>query len=304
LQLVVARERALVAFAGPEFMTQMTIGQDYLSLLKSALCASLYDESAWWILEGPTRQRLRNSSWLARVSAEVKLAILRALKKRKLVLVRQLAFNPSARDTGADWPLFGYTMTGRKRLDALQSCIETVLKDNVPGDFIETGVWRGGSVIFMRAVLKANAVSDRIIWCADSFSGMPIANDKDIIIDPNSDLSDQAYLNVSLEQVQGNFARFGLLDQQVRFLKGWFRDTLPSAPISRLAILRLDGDLYESTMDALASLYDKLSHGGFIIVDDYNTWKGCKEAIDEFRTSRSIKSPILSIDHSAIMWRK
>jgi O-methyltransferase len=85
-------------------------------------------------------------------------------------------------------------------------------------------------------------------------------------------------LAVSLEQVKANFDRYGLLDDQVRFLKGWFRDTLPVAPIERLAVLRLDGDMYESPMDTLVNLYPKLSEGGYVIVDDYGAIPACRQA--------------------------
>jgi len=80
-----------------------------------------------------------------------------------------------------------------------------------------------------------------------------------------------------------NFRKYDLLDRQVRFLKGWFSETLPGCPIERLAVLRLDGDMYESTMDALKHFYPKLSAGGYLIVDDYGAAPACKTAIHEFR---------------------
>lgn len=86
----------------------------------------------------------------------------------------------------------------------------------------------------------------------------------------------RAYSRHSLEEVQENFRRYNLLDDQVQFLKGWFCDTLPTAPIEKLAVLRLDGDLYESIMDGLNALYDKVSPGGFIIVDDYGDFEPCR----------------------------
>jgi O-methyltransferase len=282
-------------------MTQTT--DTYLDLLKSALCASLYDESAWRLVQGPMRQQLERASLLKRLSGNLKHALLGALRSRNLALVRTLPFDADLRKSGLDWPLFGYTMTGRKRLDALHSCIDTLLADEVAGDFIETGVWRGGSAILMRAILHAHGINDRIVWCADSFAGMPIPQEQDKALDAGSDFSDRDYLSVTLEQVQRNFSRFGLLDDQVRFLKGWFCDTLSSAPIRQLALLRLDGDLYESTTVALTNLYDKLSPGGYVIVDDYNSWEGCRTAVNEFRAGRSISAPLESIDAHAVMWR-
>jgi O-methyltransferase len=270
--------------------------QEYLDLLKSALTASLYEESAWRRVEGP--MRVSDNS----LSARLKRRVLRFLRKRDLILVRTFQFNPSLRDQGEDWPLFGFTMTGQKRLDALQNCVEQVLSNDILGDFCETGVWRGGSVIFMRALLKAYGITDRIVWCADSFEGMPIPQRKDKEIAPHIDLSDREYLKVSLDQVKTNFDKFGLLDDQVKFLKGWFCDSLPTAPIKHLSLLRLDGDHYESTRDVLVNLYDKVSRGGFVIVDDYGTWKGCRTAVDEFRSESNIRAPLSRIDGSAVMW--
>jgi O-methyltransferase len=276
---------------------------EYLDLLKSALCASLYDESAWRLVQGPIREHLDRASLKDRIAGKLKHALLRALRTRNLALVRTFPFDAAIRNSGLDWPLFGYTMTGRKRLDALQSCIETLLAERIRGDLIETGVWRGGSAIFMRAVLRAHEVNDRTVWCADSFEGMPVPKEKDAAIDANSDLSDRDYLAVTLSQVHNNFARFDLLDDKVRFLKGWFCDTLPTAPIDKLALLRLDGDLYDSTMDALTNLYEKVSPGGFVIVDDYNSWGGCQTAVNEFRAQRSISAKLEQIDAQASFWR-
>ena len=192
-------------------------------------------------------------------------------------------------------------MIGLRRLDNLQDCIETALEEGVPGDLIETGVWRGGACILMRAVLKVHDINDRSVYLADSFEGLPAPT---LEADRGYDLSESRYLAVSVEEVQAAFQRFGLMDGQVRFLKGWFKDTLPTAHIDRLAILRIDGDLYESTMDVLNSLYDKVTTGGFVIVDDYHTWPPCKRAVDEFRVRLSIQDPIQAIDGSGVFWRK
>ena len=107
-----------------------------------------------------------------------------------------------------------------------------------------------------------------------------------------------------IEQVQENFKRFDLLDDKVKFLKGWFKDTLPSAPIDHLAIIRLDGDMYESTMDGLVNLYHKLSSGGFIIIDDYGTIPACKKAVHDFRDKNGITEEIINIDDSGYYWQK
>jgi hypothetical protein len=195
-----------------------------------------------------------------------------------------------------------HTIIGRKRLENLQICIETILSENVPGDLMETGIWRG-ACIFMRDVLMAYGVTDRVVWAADSFDGVPPPTR---IGDEGFDISRRVLpvLAVSLEEVQELFRRYGLLDQNVKFLKGWFRDTLPRAPMERLANLRLDGDLYESTMDALTPLYDKVERGGFVIVDDYNFCPPCKWAVDDFRALRGVSTPLMEIDFQLVCWRK
>src|SRR5262249_42248392 len=134
-----------------------------------------------------------------------------------------------ARVEGRDWPPTAHTMIGLKRLDNLQFCVEDVLTRNVPGDLMETGVWRGGACIFLRALLRAHGVRDRRVWVADSFEGLPAPNAEKYPHDAQDLLHTVPYLAVSLEQVQANFERYGLLDEQVCFLKGWFRDTLPQA---------------------------------------------------------------------------
>lgn len=207
-----------------------------------------------------------------------------------------------AREEGHDWPARAHTMIGRKRLDHLQACVETVLREGVPGDLIETGVWRGGSVILMRGVLAAYADPERCVWVADSFRGLPPPDGK-WQIDARSKLHEVEFLAVSRAQVERNFQAYGLLDERVRFLEGWFEDTLPGAPIERLAVLRLDGDMYRSTISVLEALYDRVSPGGFIIVDDY-ALPPCKAAVGDFRAARNITTPIETIDWTGVFWRK
>ncbi|HWY90136.1 MAG TPA: TylF/MycF/NovP-related O-methyltransferase [Solirubrobacteraceae bacterium] len=215
----------------------------------------------------------------------------------------------SARDRaeGRDWPQNGETMIGDARLDNIQWCVTSVLEDDVPGDLIEAGVWRGGAAILMRAVLAANGVSDRDVWLADSFQGLPAPNLDKYPSDEGLDLSGIPALAVGVEQVKANFARYDLLDEQVRFLVGWFKDTLPTVPVAQLALVRLDGDLYESTIDAITALYPKLSVGGYLIVDDYNApgWdRACGQAIRDYREQHDITEPIQEIDWTGVYWRR
>lgn len=222
---------------------------------------------------------------------------------------RLIGAEPAAADSkrkflGGIWPTRAHTMIGIPRLENLQLCVETVIGEGVPGDLIETGVWRGGASIFMRGVLKAHGVTDRKVWVADSFAGLPPTDASVHAGDSALGLERFADLAVPLEVVRGNFARYGLLDEQVEFLEGWFRDSLPRAPIERLAVMRLDGDLYESTMDALSALYPKLSEGGFVILDDYNAVAGCNDATHEYRDAMGIKDRLTPIRGGGAFWRK
>ncbi len=215
-------------------------------------------------------------------------------------------FDERSRAEGRDWPPppTAHTMVGLKRLENLRQCVENVLANNIPGDFIETGVWRGGAAIFMRAVLKVYGVKDRLVWVADSFEGLPPPNPQKFPCDAGDNFSSIKELAVSLEQVKANFERYGLLDDQVRFLKGWFRDTLPTAPVEKLAVMRLDGDMYESTMDTFVNLYPKLSSGGYVIVDDYGAVPACRQAVQDYRASHGITETIYAIDWTGVYWQR
>jgi hypothetical protein len=213
-------------------------------------------------------------------------------------------YDPQWRISGRDWSESAHTMIGLKRLDNLQFCVEDILTHDIPGDLIETGVWRGGATIFMRAILKAYGVENRSVWVADSFEGLPPPNPEKYQHDRGDTHHTVKFLAVSLDQVKANFERYGLLDEQVRFLKGWFSQTLPQAPIEQLAVIRLDGDMYESTMDALVSLYPKLSIGGYLIVDDYGALPGCRQAVDDYRTSHGIYDEIIPIDWTGVYWQR
>jgi hypothetical protein len=213
-------------------------------------------------------------------------------------------YDSQRRTTGVDWPSVAHTMVGRARLDNVQQCIEQVLADDVPGDFIEAGVWRGGVCILMRAILAERGIIDRTVWVADSFAGIPETTPESHPTDAKLRLDQyNNVLAVGIGQVKENFRRYGLLDKQVEFLRGWFRDTLPTAPIEQLALLRLDGDLYESTMDSLTSLYPKLSSGGYVIVDDYEI-EACREAVHEYRSKIGINDELIPIDDNGIYWRR
>ena len=212
-------------------------------------------------------------------------------------------FDPAKRREGADWPAHAHTMIGQRRLRSLRQMAEAVIERGIPGDFIETGVWRGGACILMRAVLAAHGVTDRRVFVADSFQGLPSPDTSSYPLDAEYVRWPMPQLAVPLEEVKRNFAHYGLLDDQVVFLPGWFRDTLPIAPIDRLAILRLDGDMYQSTTEALEALFPKLSAGGYLIVDDGHL-ESCMQAVKDFRARHRIKTRGRWIDRMGFYWIK
>ncbi len=267
----------------------------YLNLLKETLRFSLWDD--------PGKPLETVSYRLPRILRPVAVGTTRLLAKGRLRLVVLRDMDQERRFPGSTWPACAHTMISRQRLDNIQEAVETVIRENIPGDLIETGVWRGGSCILMRGILKAFGDGSRRIFVADSFEGLPKPDAEKYPSDAGDKHYQHDFLAVSQAQVEHNFQKYGLLDSQVVFLKGWFKDTLPAAPITQLSLMRLDGDMYESTMDALTNLYHKLSPGGYCIIDDY-ALSGCRAAVDEFRQKRNVKEPLVEIDHSGRYWRK
>lgn len=224
---------------------------------------------------------------------------------RNLMLVRKRPFNEHARKLGLDWPADALTMIGMQRLTSLQRCVETVLTEDVPGDLVECGVWRGGASILMRAVLSAYGDEKRSVWLCDSFEGVPPPDPAHYEADKGINLHRAAgVLAVSEAQVRANFEHYGVLDDRVRFVPGWFKDTLQNAPIDRISVLRLDGDLYESTIQALDALYPRLSSDGYCIIDDYHAIDACRQAVADYRTAHGVTAEIEEIDGTGVLWRK
>ena len=269
----------------------------YLDLMKKTLSFTLWPEppipiTTFNYLRSPVKRFLAS-------------AISNVLDNIKMQIIQKRDFSISERIEGRLWPGYAHTMIGVKRLNNLQHCIETVLNEGGEGDLIETGVWRGGACIFMRAVLAAYGIEDRKVFVADSFEGLPKPDTIKYPADKGDKLHIHSYLAVSKDEVEDNFRKYGLLDNQVVFLKGFFKDTLPNAPIKKLSILRLDGDMYGSTMESLENLYPKLSSGGFCIIDDYAlSGCGCKSAVDDYRAKHAIDSEMKEIDWYSRYWRK
>lgn len=248
----------------------------YLSLLKGTLTRSWFSDSFSTIPRN-TKTLWRRIRWTGYDVVQ------RFLKRFNLALAH------TARPTGE-------TMIGMGALENLEACVREVLRAGVPGDLCETGVWRGGACIYMRALLHVHGDTERRIWACDSFEGLPKPNEELYPQDKGSNFWEQT-LAVSVDEVKGNFRKYGLLDDRTVFLKGFFSDTMPTAPIDRLAVLRLDGDMYESTIVVLRHLYPKLSAGGYVIIDDYGMVPECDRAVEDYRREAGVTEPIQIIGH-------
>lgn len=213
-------------------------------------------------------------------------------------------FQAEIRTEGKDWPVQAHTMAGLKRLTNVRNLVQRAIDEGTPGHFAETGVWRGGCCIMMRAVLAANNVGDRKVYALDSFEGLPPPNTALYPQDAGLFLNEYTEFEVGLEQVKDHFSRYGLLDDQVEFVQGYFENTLPVFEAGPFALLRLDGDLYESTILALDHLYPKLSPGGFVVIDDYGCIPQCRQAVDDFRTRHGIAAPLTWVDWTGVWWQK
>jgi len=255
----------------------------YLELLKKSLTRAIDNEHYRRIPQNDSTlfRKLRSSGYRL---------VEGALNPLGLALVQQTART-------------GETMIGIGGLNNIQECVEDVLENEVPGDLVETGVWRGGAVIFMRALLKVCGDLDRHVWAFDSFEGLPRPNEAEFPQDKGDNLWSHS-LGVSLEEVKENFRKYEMLDDRVHFVQGWFRDTIPTAPIVRIAVLRLDGDMYESTMQVLDGLYSRVQPGGYVIVDDYVAVKQCTEAVHDFRSKAGVTDPLHELPGNGAYWRK
>jgi O-methyltransferase len=249
----------------------------YLDLLKLALCDLLGNHTDS-VFQTPDERRFYS----------------------KILDSREIEF----RADGRDWPARGITMTGLRRLDDLQACVEAVVADRVEGDAIETGAWRGGASILMRATLDTLGDRDRRVWVADSFQGFPDPDSETYPEDRGlAKLTPVDFLAVPVEEVEEHFHRFGF-DRGFRFVPGFFRESLPPLRDERWSLIRLDGDSYEATRIGLESLYGGLAQGGWLIVDDYGFVEGCRRAVDEFRSEHGISEPLEKIDFACVRWRR
>lgn len=194
------------------------------------------------------------------------------------------------------------SMLGEYKLDTLRYCLEDCLKNDVDGDIIETGVWKGGATIYLAGILKAHGNTDKKVFVADSFAGLPPPDEQKWPLDKGDMHHTRDDLAVGIEEVKANFEKFDLLGDNIEFIKGYFEESLQSANIERLSILRLDGDMYGSTMTVLEQLYHKLAQGGYLILDDW-LLKGARQALLDYRARMGIEEEMYE-DFSGVYWRK
>jgi O-methyltransferase len=264
------------------------LSEQYLHLVKLALTRG-FDESHYDVIPPSSRTVVKRLRYAAYAVCQ------------RLLTFWHLALVQTNRPSGE-------TMMGMGALNNLHECLDTIRVDNIPGDLVETGVWRGGGTIFMRAFLFAHGDETRRVWACDSFEGLPKPSGK-FAADRGDKHWQSDYLAVSIDQVKVNFAKYGLLDDRTIFLRGFFSDTMPTAPISQIGVLRLDGDMYESTITVLDALYSKVSPGGFIIIDDYGMIPACNQAVEDFRRRANVTEPIEIIGYVnqqplGAFWRK
>jgi hypothetical protein len=217
--------------------------------------------------------------------------------------IRSKHFDPEVHAFGRGCPSRAPTMIGTARMRNIRALIELALAADVPGDFLAAGVSQCGACIYMRGILAAHGVRNRTVWVAGSFEGLPRPESGTYTANENDRPHTVAELDGSLEEVRASFQRYGLLDDQVQFVRGRFTDTLPGTPIERLAMLRLNGDLYSSIIPTMEALYTKISPGGFVIVDEYNL-PACRRAVDDFRDRHGIVDEMEDIDGAGVFWRK
>lgn len=196
-----------------------------------------------------------------------------------------------------------FTMTSLDRMYGLWQGVNHVVKNGIPGDLVECGVWRGGSSILAALALANAGDDDRLIWMYDTYEGMTVPTDRDVSISGDavsenwasrqSKLDDPVVAYASLREVRENIAQAGIPEVRVKTVVGPVEETIPSEAPAEISLLRLDTDWYESTKHELEFLWPRLSPRGVIIVDDYGHWSGARQAVDEFFEGRE-DAPLFS----------
>ena len=200
------------------------------------------------------------------------------------------------------------TMTSPERIFALITAVVYVCENGIPGDFVECGVWKGGSSAAIAKTLVHMKATDRTLWMYDTFDGMsqPTAADVDFLGQTADQLLDQQDIAEStsvwcrspLDEVKATMQATGYPQNQIRFVQGRVEETLPQHSPDRLALLRLDTDWYESTKCELEILFPNMSPGAVLIVDDYGHWQGCRKAVDEYFAQHNVSMLLNRIDYT------
>lgn len=196
---------------------------------------------------------------------------------------------------------YAYSMISKERMADLRRCCETAIDEGIPGAFVETGICRGGALMMMAGVAKVFGDVTRPIYGFDSFNGVPRPYMEQ---DVGLNLFTFPELAVTRAQVERNFRNLDLWGDNIHLVEGWFKDTLAVTETGPIAVLRLDGDLYSSTLEALEALYPRLSPGGFILIDDAGDIPQCRQAVEEYRAAHGITEEIQHSDWSGWWWRK
>ena len=206
-----------------------------------------------------------------------------------------------------------YTMTTPVRCRRLWDSCKQVLEQNVPGSFVECGVWKGGSSAIMALAIK-NSGQNRHLHLFDSFEGLPEPTELDgeqaAIYSGGRNQGKLATVNkcqAGLDEVRHLILdKIKVPEKLAHFHVGWFQNTVPidADKLGSIALLRLDGDWYDSTKVCLEHLYPLLSSGGILVLDDYNCWEGCRKATDEYREKNKINCEIHQVDSEAVFWVK
>jgi hypothetical protein len=203
-----------------------------------------------------------------------------------------------------------YTMTSDARITALCSAVRHVARNAIPGDIVECGVWRGGSMMAAALTLLQERDAGRTLHLFDTFSGMTQPGEVDVApdgrsaeallreADPADEGPQSVWCRAPLEGVRAAMAGTGYDMARVRFVAGPVEETLPREAPERIALLRLDTDWYESTRHELEHLYPRLVAGGVLIIDDYGHWQGARMAVDEYFSARGIAIDLLPIDYT------
>jgi O-methyltransferase len=203
-----------------------------------------------------------------------------------------------------------FTMTSPERIEALVNSVRYVVANDIGGDFVECGVWRGGSSMALALTLRQLGDESRFLYLYDTFEGMSAPTDEDVSIDARSAAETFAERRLSedssewcrspIEEVKENLASTGYPIEKMHFIKGKVENTIPAhMPVGKLAILRLDTDWYESTRHELEHLYPRLVSGGILIIDDYGHWAGARKAVDDYIAQHGLRLFLNRVDYTA-----